>query len=240
MLSIFRKNIYLIDLIEGITDFHNHILPGLDDGAKNLDESLNLIEGFKSIGIQKIICTPHVMGDYYPNTPETINKALETVQKVSDIEISASAEYMMDQTFLEIIEQKEILPLIDNNVLVEMSYFQAPINLHEILFRLQNNAFAPILAHPERYAYYHRNFGKYEDLKERGCKLQLNMLSLSGHYGSGIQKVAFLLLEKGLLDYIASDTHRIDHIEKLKKIKIKAKHKNLIENLAENNKMLFG
>lgn len=240
MLSIFRKNIYLIDLIEGITDFHNHILPGLDDGAKNLDESLNLIEGFKSIGIQKIICTPHVMGDYYPNTPETINKALETVQRVSDIEISASAEYMMDQTFLEIIEQKEILPLIDNNVLVEMSYFQAPINLHEILFRLQNNAFAPILAHPERYAYYHRNFGKYEDLKERGCKLQLNMLSLSGHYGSGIQKVAFLLLEKGLLDYIASDTHRIDHIEKLKKIKIKAKHKNLIENLAENNKMLFG
>lgn len=240
MLSIFRKNIYLIDLIEGITDFHNHILPGLDDGAKNLDESLNLIEGFKSIGIQKIICTPHVMGDYYPNTPETINKALETVQRVSDIEISASAEYMMDQTFLEIIEQKEILPLVDNNVLVEMSYFQAPINLHEILFRLQNNAFAPILAHPERYAYYHRNFGKYEDLKERGCKLQLNMLSLSGHYGSGIQKVAFLLLEKGLLDYIASDTHRIDHIEKLKKIKIKAKHKNLIENLAENNKMLFG
>lgn len=240
MLSIFRKNIYLIDLIEGITDFHNHILPGLDDGAKNLDESLNLIEGFKSIGIQKLICTPHVMGDYYPNTPETINKALETVQKVSDIEISASAEYMMDQTFLEIIEQKEILPLIDNNVLVEMSYFQAPINLHEILFRLQNNAFAPILAHPERYAYYHRNFGKYEDLKERGCKLQLNMLSLSGHYGSGIQKVAFLLLEKGLLDFIASDTHRIDHIEKLKKIKIKSKHKNLIEKLAENNKMLFG
>lgn len=240
MLSIFRKNIYLIDLIKGITDFHNHILPGLDDGAKNLDESLNLIEGFKSIGIQKIICTPHVMGDYYPNTPETINKALETVQKVSDIEISASAEYMMDQTFLEIIEQKEILPLIDNNVLVEMSYFQAPINLHEILFRLQNNAFAPILAHPERYAYYHRNLGKYEDLKERGCKLQLNMLSLSGHYGSGIQKVAFLLLEKGLLDYIASDTHRIDHIEKLKKIKIKSKHKNLIEKLAENNKMLFG
>ena len=215
MLSFFSKSIYLVDLIGGITDFHNHILPGIDDGAKNVEESLALISGFKNLGIQNFVCTPHVMGDYYPNTPETIESALKELKSECDAELSASAEYMMDQTFLEIIDQKQVLPLVKNNVLVEMSYFQAPINLHEILFRLQNNAFSPILAHPERYAYFHRNFATYVDLKERGCKFQLNMLSLSGHYGAGIQKIAFNLLEKGLLDYISSDTHRIDHIEKL-------------------------
>ncbi len=239
MLSIFRKSTYLVDLLEGITDFHNHILPGLDDGAKNVEESLNLLEGFRDIGITKFVCSPHVMGDYYPNTPEAIKSALKELKSASDLELSASAEYMMDQTFLEIIDKKEVLPIIENKVLVEMSYFQAPINLNEILFRLQNNAYAPILAHPERYAYFHRNFQKYEDLKERGCKFQLNMLSLSGHYGSGIQKTAFQLLEKGFIDFIASDTHRIDHIEKLKVIKLKSKHQPLVEKLVTNNKLLF-
>ncbi|APU66794.1 tyrosine-protein phosphatase [Christiangramia flava] len=239
MFSIFRKNSYLIDLLEGITDFHNHILPGLDDGAKNIEESLQLIEQFRSFGIEKIVCTPHVMGDYYPNTQETIHSALAEVRSQTEISVNASAEYMMDQHFMEIIEQQEILPVVGKKVLVEMSYFQAPINLNEILFRLQNHSYSPILAHPERYAYYHHKFSQYEDLKTRGCKFQLNMLSLSGHYGTGIQKTAFLLLEKGMLDYISSDAHRMDHLEKLKKIKIKTKHEDLIKVLVDNNKKLF-
>lgn len=239
MFSFFQKKTYLPDLLEGFTDFHNHILPGIDDGAQDESESLNLIEAFKSIGIQKFVCTPHVMGEYYPNSPQTINEALNRLNENPAI-IRASAEYMMDQHFTEIIENKKILPLVEKNVLVEMSYFQAPINLNEILFKLQNNSYTPILAHPERYAYFHSpSLEKYTDMKERGCSFQLNMLSLMGHYGTRIQNTAFQLLEKGMIDFISSDAHRVEHVEKIKAIKIKKKHLPSIEGVIDKSKNLF-
>lgn len=242
MLSFFQKKTYLIDLIGGTTDFHNHVLPGIDDGAMELEDSLSLIDGFKEIGIESLVVTPHVIGDYYPNNPGTIRNALDSLKaELSDkTKIAASAEYMMDQYFLDIIEKEEILPITGKNVLVEMSYFQAPINLNEILFQLQNNSFLPILAHPERYAYMHtKDLEKYKDLKSRGCALQLNMLSLIGHYGSGIQKAAFQLLEEDMIDYLGSDVHRIDHIEKIKQVRISKKHLPAIQKTVENNKLLF-
>ncbi|MCH4823823.1 histidinol phosphatase [Gramella lutea] len=242
MFSIFRKNIYLVDLIDGITDFHNHVLPGIDDGAKDIDESVSLINGFKEIGVKNIIATPHVIGEYYPNTPETISKAYKLL--VSEIEseilIGYSAEYMLDQHFLGILEKDEVITIRDKKILVEMSYFQPPLNLNEILFKIQNHSFSPILAHPERYAFYHsKDLAKYKDLKGRGCQFQLNMLSLSGHYGNGIQKIAFKLLEGNFIDFICSDAHRIDHIDKIKNIKVPEKFQSAIESSVENNKQLF-
>ncbi|MCG9970407.1 tyrosine-protein phosphatase [Christiangramia crocea] len=242
MFSIFKKRAFLVNLLEGITDFHNHILPGIDDGAQTLDESLELIKAFENIGITKFVATPHVIGEYYPNTPQTIQSAHKKVQdKVKpNIKIRAAAEYIMDQHFLEIIDNQDILTVSDKNVLVEMSYFQPPINLNEILFKLQNNSFLPILAHPERYGYLHsKSLEKYKDLKSRGCKFQLNMLSLSGHYGESIQKTSFKLLEEDLLDFICSDVHRIDHIDKIKKIKIPKKYHDKVKILIDNNKLLF-
>lgn len=240
MFSFFQKKNYLIDLLEGFTDFHNHILPGIDDGAKDVNESIELIEEFSKIGVKSFVCTPHVMGEYYPNTPQTITKALKEVQEKSSEKIRASGEYMMDQHFSEIIESNEILPIIRNNVLVEMSYFQAPINLNEILFKLQNHSYLPVLAHPERYVYYHSpSLEKFNDLKERGCLFQLNMLSLIGHYGSNIQNIAFKLLENDMIDFISSDTHRKDHIQKIKTITIKKKHLPIIEGIVEKSKDLF-
>ncbi|PTX42640.1 protein-tyrosine phosphatase [Christiangramia gaetbulicola] len=242
MFSIFKKKIYLIDLLEGITDFHNHILPGIDDGAKTAEESLELIQAFSDIGIKSFVATPHVIGEYYPNTPETIsrgyNKVVENLD--DDIKLNYSAEYMMDQNFIDIIDKKEILTITENKVLVEMSYFQPPLNLNEILFKLQNNSYSPILAHPERYAFYHsKDLKKYKELKTRGCDFQLNMLSLSGHYGVGIQKTAYHLLESNMVDFICSDAHKLDHIQKIKEIKILKKHLPHIENLIERNKRLF-
>ena len=242
MFSIFQKKAYLADLLEGFPDFHNHILPGIDDGAQTLEDSLDLIKAFESIGITNFVATPHVIGEYYPNTPQTIHSALENVQEVTtaNIKIKAAAEYMMDQHFVEIIENSDILTIVGKNVLVEMSYFQPPLNLNEILFKLQNHSFLPILAHPERYAYLHsRQLEKYKDLKSRGCQFQLNMLSLSGHYGDSIQKTAFQLIENGMIDFISSDVHRLDHIDKIKKIKIAKKHFNQLEQLIENNKNLL-
>lgn len=242
MLSIFHKKIYLIDLLEGLTDFHNHLLPGIDDGAKNWEDSIAMIKKFGEFGVTSFVCTPHVMGDYYPNTPEIIKVALDTVKKKLDfeIQITAAAEYMMDQHLINIMDEQELLKITDNKVLVEMSYFQQPINLNDILFKLQNKKYQPILAHPERYAYFHNpNLEHYKDLTSRGCSFQLNMLSLSTHYGTGIQKFAFKLLEEGLIDYIGSDTHRIDHLVKLETIRISKKHISLIEKIIANSKAIF-
>jgi protein-tyrosine phosphatase len=237
MLSIFKKKTFLLDYISGITDFHNHILPGIDDGAKNINESKELIDGFRNIGINSLIGTPHVIGEYYPNTPETIEKAFNQIKKSINItNLSYSAEYMMDQHFIELIEQNQIIPLVDRNVLVEMSYFQPPLNLNEILFKLQNNSFQPILAHPERYTYLHsKNLEKYRDLKTRGCRFQLNMLSLTPHYGLGIQKMAFKLIESNLIDYICSDAHKISHIEKIQEIRFPKKLEAKISSIKVNN-----
>ena len=242
MFSIFKRNIYLADLIEGITDFHNHILPGIDDGAKNLEDSMNMLEEFQKLGIKNIIASPHVIGEYYPNTPETIKEAFNSLKTVinSDYVKGYSAEYMMDQYFVKIIEDHKVIPLHKNKVLVEMSYFQAPINLNEILFKLQNNSFSPILAHPERYAYLHRkDLSGYKDLKTRGCNFQLNMLSLSDHYGIGIQKTAYRLLEENMIDFISSDAHKIEHLQKISKLKVQKKFSEKLKAVIENNKSTF-
>ena len=242
MFSIFHKKKFLVDYLSNITDFHNHILPGIDDGAKDLEDSLILLKGFEEIGITDIIATPHVIGEFYPNTPDTIRNAFNDVSKAADskFNLGYSAEYMMDQHFVEIISEKQIIPLIENKVLVEMSYFQPPLNLNEILFKLQNNQYQPILAHPERYSYMHnKTVEKYRDLKIRGCKFQINMLSLSGHYGLGIQKMAFRLMEENLIDYISSDVHKIAHLDKIKEIKIPKKLETQIEKVSNNNRSLF-
>lgn len=241
MISFFQKKKYLADLLEGFTDFHNHLLPGIDDGAKSIEESLELIRKFREFGVKKFIATPHVMGEYYPNTPETITSALAELKQVlpKDIELKASGEYMMDQHLLKILEEDAILPLHKQYILVEMSYFQAPINLNEILFKVQNKAFRPILAHPERYIFFHsKKMEEYKDLKTRGCEFQMNMLSLTSHYGQGIQKMAFELLEAGMVDYISSDAHRLEHLEKITKIKLNKKQAQLIEPVIEKSKAL--
>ncbi len=247
MLSIFKKREYLIDHLHGITDIHNHILPGIDDGAQNVEDSIELIEQFNEIGITNFIATPHIMNDYYPNTPETIRTALGLLnnelkhrETLKNIEVKFAAEYMMDQSFLELLDNTKLLTLKDNLVLVEMSYFQAPINLNEILFKLQTSGYKPVLAHPERYAFYHqKDLSKYEELKNRGCLFQLNTLSLTPHYGSNMQKTAYKLLENNMINFIGSDTHRLQHIEKLKTIRIDNKHLNQLKEIICRTKNTF-
>jgi len=247
MISIFRKKEYLIDHLEGITDIHNHILPGIDDGAATVEGSLELLEKFKNLGITKFICTPHIMNDFYPNNPKIIAEALSKLKSrivlndsLKNTEITFAAEYMIDQSFLDLMQAEKLLTLKDNMVLVEMSYFQAPINLNEILFNLQTSGYKPVLAHPERYAFYHaKDLSKYEELKNRGCLFQLNTLSLTSHYGSNIQKIAYKLLENGMIDFIGSDTHRLQHLEKLSNISILKKNKDKIYKILSNTRDFF-
>lgn len=226
---------------EGFIDIHSHLLPGIDDGAKDLDNSIELIQRMASYGIKSFITTPHILGDLYPNTPEIVKSKLEIVKNelikrgITDISIEAAAEYMMDEEFSIILEKGEILTLKDNLVLVEMSYFSPPNNLFDILFQLGLKGYKPILAHPERYNSYHRNFKIYQKLKTAGCLFQLNLLSLTDNYGKEVQKTTERLLKENMYDFVGTDTHHVMHLELLKKISTK---KNLakIEHLFQNNK----
>ena len=246
MFSIFKKRSQLSEALDGFVDIHNHILPGIDDGASTVEDSILLLKKFQELGIKEFIATPHIMNDYYPNNSETINMALEKLKKtlavagLKHIKIKAAAEYMMDQAFLELMEKERLLCLKENLVLVEMSYFQAPINLNEILFQLQTKQYKPVLAHPERYAYLHsKNLDKYKELKTRGCVFQLNILSILGHYGSHIQDAALALLDHDMIDFIGTDTHQLRHLEKLQGAKILEKRVDQVKSLCEKTAETF-
>lgn len=245
MLSIFNPKTFLVDIFNDFTDIHNHILPGIDDGSKTPEESLVMIKRMIDLGITQFICTPHTMNDYYPNTPSTITNAQAILKKKLDeanlasVRIDASSEYMMDSSFLELLRKGTILPLKDKFILVEMSFFHSPINLEEIIFEITSKGFIPVLAHPERYGYLHHKPDYYKTLIGKGCKMQLNTLSLTAHYGKHVKKMAEKMLNEHLFDYIATDTHHQDHVEKLSGIKIKTKLLYKIESIVENTKNTF-
>ncbi len=225
-------------------DIHSHLLPGIDDGAKDLDNSIELIKKMSSYGIKRIITTPHILGDVYPNSTKTIKSKLDEVKialknrNITDISIYAAAEYMMDEQFSKRLEKNDILTLKDSFILVEMSYFNAPLNLYEILFDIQLKGYKPILAHPERYNFYHNNYNNYYKLKKAGCLFQLNLLSLTEQYGKNVQKVSQKLLKENLYDFVGTDTHHHHHLELLKKIGTK-KIKSQIDHLLINNEQFI-
>lgn len=245
MLDIFTRKKFLKDLLEDFVDIHCHILPGIDDGAKSLEDSVKLIKAMKSLGIKQFIATPHIMADFYPNNEITIGDAFQNLitelsnQKLNNIIINPSAEYMMDNYFEDLIDEKNLFPLKENYVLVEMSYFQPPINLEEIIHKLIIKNYIPVLAHPERYNYFHNKKEHYKMLKDSGCLFQLNMLSLGDHYGKNVQKTAMYLLEENLIDFMASDIHNKNHTAKLNDFVLNKKQKQLLPKIIEKTKDTF-
>ncbi len=204
-----------------VQDIHSHILPGLDDGAPNIEASLELVEALHDAGIKRIICTPHIIADIYRNTPEKINSALGILKKEClknglDTDITAAAEYMLDDHFMELLRTKKpLLTLRKNYILTELSYATAPNNLEQISFEININNYQPLMAHPERYFYYHDNYDNYYRLKDLGFLLQVNLLSLIGHYGKTVTKAAQFLFKNNLVDFVGSDIHHIGHINLL-------------------------
>jgi protein-tyrosine phosphatase len=205
------------------TDVHSHFIPGIDDGAQTMDDSLNLIRHFYESGYKKVITTPHIMSDAYRNTPEIILGGLEKVrasllENKIDIEIEAAAEYYIDYDFEQKIDEGKLLTFGKNYVLVELSFVNAPDNLNHIFFKLQTSGYKPVLAHPERYSFWHRNFEKYEEIKDKGVLLQLNINSLTGHYSIDTKKVAEQLIEKNMIDFLGSDCHHTGHTDLMKQV----------------------
>jgi protein-tyrosine phosphatase len=198
-------------------DVHSHLIPGIDDGAKTLEESVEMIEHFHRLGYRKIITTPHVMSDYYRNTTEIILEGLEKVktavrEKGIDIEIAAAAEYYLEPEFEKMIEKKELLTFGNNHVLFELPFLSPPDSLYNAVFQMQMNDYKPILAHPERYTFWYRDFNKYYELKERNVLFQLNINSLTGHYSIDTKKIAERMIDEDMIDLIGTDCHNMNHI----------------------------
>ncbi|MEO8820574.1 MAG: CpsB/CapC family capsule biosynthesis tyrosine phosphatase [Ginsengibacter sp.] len=202
-------------------DIHSHLLPGIDDGSPDIDTSLELLKSLSDAGIKKFICTPHVIGDMYRNTPEIINDALSRLQKAVrqngiSIELSAAAEYMLDDHFMELLRSKQpLMTLTQNYILTELSYSTPPEKLEEISFEINTSNYQALMAHPERYPYYHKNYEAYTHLKELGFLLQVNLLSLTGYYGKNVAKAAKYILDKGLADFVGTDLHHFKHLNVL-------------------------
>lgn len=201
-------------------DMHSHLLPGIDDGAKDIDATLALVRRLMDMGFTALYTTPHVMADLYPNTREIILGKLEEVRVALreaglDIPIGAAAEYLMDEAFGDKVKSGELLTLPGNRVLVEMSFVSAPPNLDQYIFLLQTKGYKVVLAHPERYLFLRDQFHRYAELKSRGVEFQMNLLSLAGYYGLPTRDNALQLLKSGMIDYLATDMHHERHADNI-------------------------
>lgn len=241
MFSIFSKKVFLADFLGGLTDMHCHLLPGIDDGAKDEAVAVEMLSAYTSLGYVGTVCTPHMMQDYYQNTSNKIQHSLIEFEKIKnkkgfiDFAITAAAEYMLDDQFASLLSENDLLPVIHTSVLVEMSFLQQPVTAEEQLFTLQQKDFTPILAHPERYGYL-KTPEEVLYFKQRGCELQLNALSLSGHYGKPVQKQAFALLTGDHYSYLGTDAHKPLHFSLLKEITLSKKMVAPLERLISSTK----
>lgn len=236
---LFNKKKSIAPLLEDFVDIHCHVLPGLDDGAKNMHDTHAMLSAYKKLGFRKIIATPHILKGSYPNTQETIMAAFDRVSSEMDKELNiisnASAEHMLDEDFEQLLKKNELLCIQDRYVLIEMSYFQKPANVKEIIFKMEHQGYVPILAHPERY-HFIKKIEEFQDFKKIGCLFQLNLLSLTSHYGAHVQKKAEMLLKHDMYDFTATDAHHEGHLNKTAKIAVsKKKYSKLSEIIDRTN-----
>ncbi len=200
------------------TDIHCHIVPGVDDGSPDATTSADLIERMQRWGIERIIASPHVTKHTFENSAATLAPAMdalraELARRGNDIPLSHSAEYRIDELLMANIEAKTLMPLPNDYLLIENSYIQEPWNLDQLVFDLQIQGFRPILAHPERYAYYHNKIKRYEELHNMGLMFQINLLSLANAYNGHEPKFARELLKRGLVDFVGTDLHNHAHAD---------------------------
>lgn len=201
-------------------DMHSHLIPGIDDGSPDPATSIKLIGALKEMGYSKLITTPHVMEGVYSNTSAIIRQGLEDLKKELAaqsiaFEIEAAAEYFTDLHFEKLVEKNDILSFgKERYVLIEMSFVAPSPNLEKVIFNLQTNGYQPVLAHPERYTYW--DLPRFTAIKNLGCLLQVNLLSLSGYYGKGVMKTGHQLVQAGLADFLGTDLHHHKHAEMLR------------------------
>lgn len=240
--DIFKKDTRLrtpIDISTLNCDIHSHFIPGIDDGAKTIEDSVHMLTEMYNLGYKKVITTPHIMGDYFKNTPEIILGGLEKVRtalKAANIpiEVEAAAEYYIDFDFERKLDEGKLLTFGDNYLLFEISFLNPPANLNHIISKMQTLGYKPVLAHPERYNFFHSDFGKYESFIEKGVLLQLNINSLTGYYSVSTRKIAEQMINRNMISFLGTDCHHVGHIDLMKKVV----YEKTLHTLLESGKLL--
>jgi protein-tyrosine phosphatase len=247
MFSFFKKNTKVTPDLSFIgVDMHSHLLPGLDDGLKDLDTTVAFVQELYQLGYRKLICTPHIISDLYPNSPETILPKLELVREAVKtqgipVTIEAGAEYMVDPEMETSVKRGDkLLTFGKNLILIEMSYIAASPNIEQAIFALRLKGLQPIIAHPERYNFYHGDFAQYDRLVELGCLLQVNLLSLLGYYGKPIKMVAEKLFAKKMVSLVGTDMHHENHLNALKELASRKEFYKLLEGADLKNNSILG
>jgi protein-tyrosine phosphatase len=221
-------------------DMHSHLVPGVDDGAKDVEDSLKLINGLKELGFKHLHTTPHTLQDIHPNDSASLKQGFSLLEgKLPEgMSMNISSEYYLDEQFQQQVNTGAVLPLPGNRLLIEFSQIARPHDLEERIFDLGIKGYQVILAHPERYLFFHKQFGYFNRLKEMGVELQVNALSLTDHYGKHIKLIAEKLIEKDMIDFIGTDIHHVKHLDTLKQVPTSKYFKRLIESGLLKNESL--
>jgi tyrosine-protein phosphatase YwqE len=242
MLSFFSKKNKVTDISWLGVDIHSHILPGIDDGSPDLATSLRFIKSLQELGFDQLIATPHIYQELYPNTNETIFSARDLLQQEMDkanvsLKLRAGAEYMVDQDF----KMNDPLCTLDQkHLLIEMSYLNESPGISQTIFDLEIKGYKPVLAHPERYTFYFKDKSKLKRFKEKGCLLQLNLLSVCGYYGKEAKQLAEILLKEKMYDFAGTDLHHDRHLDTLSTAIQSGKLYDLIGQYDFKNQDVFG
>lgn len=201
-------------IFSGLTDWHSHILPGVDDGIQTIEDSLEVLDAYQKLGIKRVWLTPHIMEDYPNETAMLKDKFAELSERWNGtMEIKLAAENMLDSLYEDRLAKDDFLPIGDSgtHLLVETSYYTPPYGMDDMLDKTRRAGYFPVLAHPERYRYMEEN--DYKRLKDDGVLFQMNYISLVGGYGETARKKAEWLLSKGMIDVLGSDVHRLASVE---------------------------
>lgn len=203
-------------ILRGMTDYHSHLLPGVDDGVQTVEESLEILRLYEQLGIREVWFTPHIMEDI-PNTTAGLRNRFEQFQKqyTGNIRLHLAAEYMLDNLFKERLAHRDLLPIGEegNHLLVETSYFNPPMDLYGMMEKIKSAGFIPVLAHPERYTYMGEK--DYRRLKETGVMFQSNLPSLVGGYGNPVKKKVEELYSKAMINLYGTDTHTLSSFNRI-------------------------
>ena len=209
-----KEKLYALDFSYLQTDIHSHLIPGIDDGSPDLETSVKIIKEMKELGYKKIITTPHIMSDFYRNSPKTIQVGLEKLRnelknQSIDIDLKAAAEYYVDYDFEQKIGKENLLTFGDKYILIEFSFLEPPRKMYEIIYKLQMNGYRVVLAHPERYPFFEKK--EYIELKEKNVFFQLNSLSLIGYYSKKVQEKSCYLIDSNYINFLGTDCHNLNH-----------------------------
>lgn len=234
-----KKNVLEASFLDGFSDIHTHYLPGVDDGFQTEKDTIDALNQMKEWGVKRICFTPHVMADLPDNRPVFLKEKFDLFlsKAPSGIELRLAAEYMLDASFYE--QQSDgLLSLGGKYILIEMSYMYPSPELINIIYDLQIKGYIPLLAHPERYLFMSEE--EYKSLREKGCRFQLNLMSLSGQYGGWAHDVAWYLLQNNMYDFVGSDIHNLRVFQhNMEHLKLTTKEQDLLYKLIRQNDLLW-